>query len=196
MSERQRWAWRAGATALVAVAVITLLLGPYRQLLGAATGSPPVDRPEPCLPGTAVPIMDSPHIAQADAAAVHYNSDPPTSGPHAAFTAPPGIYTAPVADLLAVHALEHGHVVIQYGSAVPAEVVAELTHLAKVFANDTVLAPRPSLRREVALTAWGRIDRFSGHDERRTLEFVERLRGRYDHGWTGPEACTSRSAPS
>jgi hypothetical protein len=177
--------------ALVAVGVITLLLGPYRQILGAATGSPSVDRPDPCLPGTAVPIMRSPHIAQAVAASVHYNSDPPTSGPHAAFSAPPGIYPAPVPDLLAVHALEHGHVVIQYGSAVPAEVLAELKHVAKVFANDTVLAPRPSLGREVALTAWGRIDRFTKYDERRTLKFVERLRGRYDHGWTGPEPCPS-----
>jgi len=108
----------------------------------------------------------------------------------------PGIYSAPVPDLLAVHALEHGHVVIQYGSGVTAGVVAQLTHLSKVFAGDTLLALRPSLERGIALTAWGRIDRFIEYDERRVIEFVEQLRGRYNHGWTGPDACTSRPAAS
>ena len=189
MSAARRWAWRAATIGLVAIAGVLLLLGPYRLLLGSATGSTPVDRPDPCLPGTAVPILDSPHIAHADAASVHYNSEPPTSGPHAAFTAPPGVYPEPVADLLAVHALEHGHVVIQYGSAVPDDVVSRLTHLTKAFAGDTLLAPRPALGSETALTAWGRIDRFTGYDEGRIVEFVTRLRGRYDHGWTGPPAC-------
>ena len=89
MKQWKRWAWRAAAWGLVAV--YTLLVGPYRLLLGSATGSSADDRPDPCLPGTAVPILDSPHVAQSDGASVHYNSEPPTSGPHAAFTAPPGI---------------------------------------------------------------------------------------------------------
>ncbi len=176
---------------LLATLLVALLTGPYRLVLGSAVGSSAPDRPDPCLPGTAVPIMDSPHVAGAVAATVRYNSDPPTSGPHAAFAPPPGIYGDPLPDVLAVHALEHGHVVIQYGARVPASTVSELTHLAKVYADDTLLAPRPALGGEIALTAWGRIDRFpaSASVRARVVTFIDRLRGRYNHGWTGPASC-------
>ena len=133
--------------------------------------------------------MDSPHIAEVGAASVRYNSDPPTSGPHAAFAPPPGIYSDPLPDVLAVHALEHGHVVVQYGARVPADVVAGLAHLARVYAADILLAPRPGLGEEIALTAWGRLDRFAGDAPARVVTFVERLRARYDHGWTRRARC-------
>jgi len=70
----------------------------------------------PCrdLPGTAVRILPSPHIAYAGTSHAPYSSSPPTSGPHVPFTVAPGVYREPLARELQVHALEHGHVLVQY----------------------------------------------------------------------------------
>jgi hypothetical protein len=133
--------------------------------------------------------MDSPHIAAAEADSVKYNSLPPTSGPHFAFTVATGIYDRPVSEGLTTHAMEHGHVVIQYAVTVPEREVTELTRLARRYGADVVLAPYPPLPDGIALTAWGRIDVLDRYDERRTIAFIEQLRGRYHHGWTSGRDC-------
>ena len=106
--------------------LLALQAGPYRFLLGNATGSTAEPaREAPCLPGTAVAIMDSPHIPPSQAERVRYSTTPPTSGPHFAFTVATGVYDRPVAEGLTVHAMEHGHVVIQYApDAAAADVAA------------------------------------------------------------------------
>ena len=189
ISARQRWVWRAGAVLAAAVAVFALLSGPYKLLLGSVRGSTADDRPAPCLPGQAVHILDSPHISAAAAARVHYNSEPPTSGPHFAFAAPPGIYDHPVPDGLTVHALEHGHIDIQYGTGASRNDVDALKRFAKHYAKDVLLVPRPSLGTTIALTAWGRIDRLDHLDHDRIVRFIVKLRGRYDHKWTRARDC-------
>ena len=143
----------------------------------------------PCLPGEPVPILDSPHIPPTEADEVEYNSLPPTSGPHFSFTVAPGIYDTPIAEGLTVHAMEHGHIVIQYAPATPDSEVAELVRVAKRYGADTVLAPYPPLEKGIALTAWGRIDLLDEFDEQRITDFIERLRGRYDHGWMVDDEC-------
>ncbi|SBT51032.1 DUF3105 domain-containing protein [Micromonospora auratinigra] len=189
-TRRQRLAWRAAAVVALAAALwAAATTGPLALLTGTVTGSRAADRPAPCLPGQAVPILDSPHITRAQARTAHYDSDPPTSGPHFAFAAPPGVYEKPVEDGLTVHALEHGHVVVQYGSAVPADEVEALRDIARQFPDRVLLAPRPALGRDVALTAWGRIDRFDRRDEQRVNDFIQRLGGRYDHRWTRSDDC-------
>jgi uncharacterized protein DUF3105 len=188
-----RWAWRAATLAVLAGMITALVLGPYRSLVvgsvvGSVAGSHAADRGAPCLPGQPVPIMDSPHIAQARAASVHYSSDPPTSGPHFAFVAAPGSYSSPVPDGLTVHALEHGHVAVQYDPHTPAPTVAALRDIARRYPADVLLAPRPGLT-GIVLTAWGRIDRLQSLDEHRIETFIDQLRGRYDHGWAGTDPC-------
>jgi hypothetical protein len=66
------------------------------------------------LPGTAVPEIESPHIPYISAPHAPYTSTPPTSGPHLPQTVAPGVYREAIAEELQVHALEHGHVLIQY----------------------------------------------------------------------------------
>jgi hypothetical protein len=88
--------------------------------------------------------------------------------------------------------MEHGHVVVQYAPDTPRGTVRKLEHLAKRYGSDVILAPYPGLRHGVALTAWGRIDVMPGYDEHRAATFVERLRDRYDHGWTHRDDCRSR----
>jgi hypothetical protein len=188
---RRRWAWRAGAFVALTIAVLAAwLTGPYRSLSGTVAGSTAeVVRDAPCLPGAPVPIMDSPHISEAEAGSVTYNSLPPTSGPHFAFTVASGVYDTPVPDGLAVHALEHGHVVVRYAGRVPDREVDALARIARRYGADVVLAPYPPLERGIALTAWGRVDLLDRYDEDRVIAFVEALRGRYDHGWTAREDC-------
>lgn len=186
----RRLAWRLGLLTMVAVAVGTLLLGPYQFLLGTVAGSTGGDaRPAPCLPGDPVAILDSPHISQADAGSADYNSIPPTSGPHFPFTISPGVYREPVPEGLTVHAMEHGHVIIQYAPDIPDRDLAELDRLARRYGADVVLAPYPRLTGGIAITAWGRIDRLDRYDEGRLTDFITALRGRYNHGWTVADDC-------
>ena len=186
---RRRWPWRLASIIGVALLAALLVTGPYRLVFGAVAGSTAARRAAPCLPGRAVDVLDSPHVSPAQAASVRYDSLPPTSGPHYAFTVATGVYTSPVPDGLTVHALEHGHVAIQYAPATPRDEVAALTGIARRYGADVVLAPYPELRHGIALTAWGRIELLDHYDPARVSAFVERLRGRYVHGWTRPRDC-------
>lgn len=190
ISARRRWAWRAGTgTVLLAVAG-AMLAGPYQFLLGNVAGSAAEPaRLAPCLPGEPVEIMDSPHISEAEAESVEYNSLPPTSGPHYPFVAATGAYDRPIADGLTVHALEHGHVAIQYAPDLPDDQVRTLARVAKRHGNDVILAPYPALDHGIALTAWGRIDLLDTYDQQRIIGFVDALRGRYSHGWDTDSDC-------
>lgn len=185
-----RWAWRVSYAAVVALVLLALQAGPYRFLLGNATGSTAEPaREAPCLPGTAVAIMDSPHIPPSQAERVRYSTTPPTSGPHFAFTVATGVYDRPVAEGLTVHAMEHGHVVIQYAPDTAAADVAGLERLARRYGSDVILAPYPRLDHGIALTAWGRIELLDRFDEQRVSRFVTALRGRYAHGWAAGSDC-------
>ncbi|MFI9389087.1 DUF3105 domain-containing protein [Kutzneria sp. NPDC052558] len=147
----------------------------------SAEEPPPADRTG--LPGREVPTLDSPHIAYEGAPHAPYNSVPPTSGAHLPWAAPPGIYSSPVPDELAVHSLEHGHVDVLYASDTPAAQVAVLQALARERPRDIVLAPYPALSHGIALTAWGRIENLDAADRSAVLGFVDALAGRYNHGW-------------
>lgn len=190
---RRRWAWQAGFAILVLVAAAGLLAGPYRFLLGNVAGSAAqAAREAPCLPGRPVDIMDSPHISQTQAGSVRYRSLPPTSGPHFAFTAAPGIYERPVRDGSTVHAMEHGHVIVHYAPGLPGHQRAGLERLARRYGADVILTPNPDLPAGIALTAWGQIDHLDQFDQPRVVEFIEALRGRYQHGWTTDQDCPAR----
>ena len=52
-----------------------------------------------------------------DGTTVKYDSFPPTSGPHYPEWVTWGTYGKPVPEIAAVHNLEHGGVIVQYGSA-------------------------------------------------------------------------------
>jgi hypothetical protein len=184
------WVWRTGFLAAVLLAGVALLAGPYQSLLGTATGSTAQPaRLAPCLPGTAVDIMDSPHIAQSAADTVTYHTTPATSGPHFAFTAATGVYQRPVLQGLTVHALEHGHVAIQYAPGTDQRQVEQLARLARRYPADVILAPNPAIENGIALTAWGQLDHLESYDETRITRFVEALRGRYQHGWISDQDC-------
>jgi len=133
------------------------------------------------LPGSSVASLGNDHLQSVDEPHAPYNSDPPTSGPHLGYLAPWGIHTAPIPKELQVHNLEDGGVAVQYNcpQGCP-DLVRRLTAIVSRYDRQVILAPYPGMDRTIALTAWGRIDKFDAFDEKRIVRFIEAYRG-IDH---------------
>ena len=131
------------------------------------------------LPGTPVQSQGNAHIPTPTTPHPPYNSDPPTSGPHLSYVAPWGIHDTPIQKELQVHNLEDGGVAVQYHCDCP-ELVAKLRAIVQRYPTQVILAPYPGMDRRIALTAWGRIDKFDELDEARIERFIKAYRG-IDH---------------
>lgn len=131
------------------------------------------------LPGTLVLSQGNAHIPTPSHPHPPYNSDPPTSGSHVSWLAPWGIHTVPVPKEVQVHNLEDGGVVVQYNCDCP-ELQAKLRAIVERYPTQVILAPYPGMDRRIALTAWGRIDKFDELDETRIVRFIKAYRG-IDH---------------
>jgi Protein of unknown function (DUF3105) len=179
LTEPMTRARRLGRTALLVALVL---------LPGAACrGRPPAGddaSPVPAAsPGQEVPTLPSPHIPYLGAPHPPYNSLPPTSGPHVPQTVAPGVYREAIPEELQVHALEHGHILIQYSAATPAGEVRLLEAVARRDLRDVVVAPYGGLATGIALTAWGRLEYLDAVDPPAIDAFIRAFAGRYDHGW-------------
>ena len=131
------------------------------------------------LPGVKMPDQGNVHLRTAADPHDSYNSDPPTSGPHLPYIAPWGVHTRPIQRELQVHNLEDGGVIVQYNCECP-ELVEKLRGIVRKYDKQVLLAPYPSMKTRIALTAWTRLDRFEEFDEKRIVRFVEAYRG-IDH---------------
>jgi len=160
---RRRWQ----AVAVVVVALVAVVVG-YFAYRAAAN-----------LPGTSMPDQGNRHIQRASDPHEAYNSDPPTSGPHLPYLAPWGVHTRPIERELQVHNLEDGGVVVQYSCECP-ELVDQLRAIVTRYDKFVVLAPYPTMKHKIALTAWTRIDTLDEFDEGRIRRFIDRYRG-IDH---------------
>jgi len=111
-----------------------------------------------------------------------YNSNPPTSGDHYQNPAPARFYDKELPDEQLVHNLEHGHIWIAYKPGLPAEIVDGLKNFA---GGNVVVTPRSKNDTDIALAAWGRLDKFNieagSIDQQRLKDFISRYRNR------GPE---------
>ena len=132
---------------------------------------------------TSVPTLPSPHVPLGTPHPP-YNSEPPTSGPHAPGIARWGVYTEPVSKEMQVHNLEDGGVVISYSCQDCPALVKQLTTIAERY-DRISLAPYTGLDRKIALTAWGRIDKFDEFDEARIVTFIKAHIGIDHHGASG-----------
>lgn len=83
-----------------------------------------------------------------------YNSFPPTSGKHYYIPSVWGSYDTPVSQYQAIHNLEHGGVVIQYGSGVSKDTISRIGGFYQSDPVALLVAPLPKLGNKVALTAW------------------------------------------
>jgi hypothetical protein len=83
-----------------------------------------------------------------------WNTMPPTTGPHYEVPAVWGAYDSPLQPARYVHNLEHGGIYIQYGDEVSDATVQQLRDFYDQHELGTLLAPLPSLGRQIAVAAW------------------------------------------
>jgi len=122
------------------------------------------------------------HLFTLKGPAPKYNSFPPTSGPHYVEPAPWNLYDSPIdSEVRAVHNLEHGGVVIQYGNKVPQSTVQKLVDFYNSDTNAMILAPYPKLGKRIALTAWTHLEMCHGFVPKVFTAFRDKLR------YKGPE---------
>ena len=140
--------------------------------------------------GERQPIESSNH--QNVGTDIVYNSFPPTSGDHY----PPealqrcGFYEDGMRDEVAVHHLEHGNIVVNYNLPDSGQVdqlrnVMGDIDIAKIWGIARSYDKIPE--GQVALAAWGVLDRMDGVDEGRITQFFEVYAGSL-----GPESITCR----
>lgn len=102
-----------------------------------------------------------------------YKSNPPTSGPHWAGTAGPGIKTEPVADELILHSMEHGAAVLWYKNDLLQEDVNRIKNAFQNANGKKIMLSRENLDVPVALTSWNYLLELETIDEAKIKEFIE-----------------------
>lgn len=132
-------------------------------------------------PGVSYPSQGQQHVALGTPFA--YSSNPPTSGPHFATPAEWGVYGEEVPDQVLIHNLEHGGIWIAYRPGVASSTVEELEAIGREFGRKVIIAPRAANDADIALAAWGRLDKFSAAEfsEERVRAFIKAWRNK------GPE---------
>lgn len=116
---------------------------------------------------------------------VPYQTPTPTSGTHSASSPRCGVVQQPMPPEFAVHALEHGGVVIWYAESLPTEEVSALEAIVSRFDDRVILSPNLQLTDPVVATSWTRLKAYDGADEE-IAQFIEIYRGR------GPENFSCR----
>ena len=127
-----------------------------------------------------------------------YDSDPPTTGPHAPQPAEWGVHDQPVPKEAPVHNMEHGGTVIWYNCSAGddplddtacqqlRDQLAAITEEARSERKAVLMVPHPDMDHRIALTAWGILD---GHDEfdgDRVRAFIEAFELRFNPENFGP----------
>ncbi len=115
------------------------------------------------LPGVAHQSNEG-RVHVAPGTAVHYATATPTSGTHTTGSPRCGILTQQLPAELAVHALEHGTVVIWYQPDLADEVVSGLRDIVNRFDDRVILSPNGELTDPVIATAWLRLKAYAGAD--------------------------------
>jgi hypothetical protein len=144
----------------------------------------------PCVIAT-FPSQGQQHVEELSDS-FKYNSFPPTSGPHypVGEKAPIvwNIYEAPLDQVALVHNLEHGGVVVQYGSEVSPQTVQQLSAWYAESPEGLIVAPLPDsmpeaadpppdAERKIFLTSWTHLATCSAFDEDAFNNFLDDFRG-------------------
>lgn len=102
-----------------------------------------------------------------------YNSNPPTSGPHWAEVAGPGIKTESVSDELVLHSMEHGAAVVWYREGLEQVEIDKIKEAFLGASGKKIMLARKDLDVPVALTSWGYLLKLQTIDEAKIKEFIE-----------------------
>jgi len=68
---------------------------------------------------------------------------------------------------------------VQYNCECP-ELVEKLRNIVRKYDKQVILAPYPTMKSRLALTAWTRLEKFDEFDEKRIVRFIDAYRG-IDH---------------
>lgn len=112
---------------------------------------------------------------------IKYNSFPPTSGKHFVDPARWGNYPTPINQVQGVHNLEHGGIVIQYGSKISSGDRDRLMAYYDDDPNGILMAPLPALGSKIAATAWQKLLTCTKFDKRALDSFKK------NHRYKAPE---------
>lgn len=153
---RRLRSWSLGALALVAVGVV--IWWAFRPLPEVEA----VERPRDLGRG---------HITGAT-----YDDATPTSGAHSAASPPCGISPTPLEPDLAVHALEHGVVVLWYRADQP-DVGAELLSAIDEWDSHIIISPSTAIESAIVATAWNRKKTYAEAGEVADFVAIYRKRG-------------------
>lgn len=135
-----------------------------------------VARPDPELAGVMTPRnRGGGHVASAT-----YDSPTPASGAHDARAPSCGTYSEPLEPALAVHALEHGSVILWYDAAQP-ELVDELATMTEEWDSHVIISANADLDTPIVAAAWNRLKSYRAGDPE-INDFVRTYRRR------GPES--------
>lgn len=130
------------------------------------------------------PALEATHVQELPDD-YEYNSIPATSGLHNAQTAIWNLYDQPVPQINYVHNLEHGGMVVQYGSEVSDADVASLGNWYQQDTRGLIVAPLseemeeedPTLADKIVANAWTHMMKCTGYDESALDEFSDEYRG-------------------
>jgi hypothetical protein len=130
------------------------------------------------------PALEARHVAELPED-YEYNSVPATSGLHNPQTAIWNLYDQPVPQINYVHNLEHGGVVVQYGSDVPQTDVSQIADWYQQDTRGLIVAPLeadfeeedPTLADQIVVTSWTHMMRCNSFDEGAFDDFIEDYRG-------------------
>ena len=114
-----------------------------------------------------------------------YNSDPPTTGPHAPAPAEFGVHDMPVAKEVLPHNMEHGGVIVLYDCSAGVAPLDDagcqnLRDQLEAITEENVadgklvlMAPYSGMEHPIVLTAWRTLDAFDQFDEQRVQAFID-----------------------
>ena len=107
-------------------------------------------------PGPELADVEKPHDdGRGHVVGASYSSDTPTSGAHDSRAPRCGVYSTPLEPSLAVHALEHGAVVLWYQIDSP-ELAVDLAEVADEWGSHVIITPSTTLDEPIVATAWNR----------------------------------------
>lgn len=152
------------------------VIGGGAAIAAVAVGAWLVFRPDAEVAGVRKLASDGRgHVAGAT-----YDTATPTSGDHNSSAPACGRRTEPLALDLAVHALEHGAVVVWYRPDIADDLRADTASLLREWDSHWILSPNPGIDAPLVATAWNRLMTFDEPGPK-LREFVDTYRRR------GPE---------
>jgi hypothetical protein len=168
--------WLKYAMGLAIVAILVVIV----VYISADVSGNPQGVAEP-PPGTEVFVIEEfSHTLEP----VTYAQNPPVGGPHNPEWISCRVYSAPVRNENAVHALEHGAIWIAYDPALDEGDIEDLEGFGR--RREVIVSPYPGMDSAVAVSAWGRQLKLDSVDADLIDQFYRAFQDR-----TAPETAAS-----